>query len=275
MNEERSEQPTASGASTDAVTNLYTSSLLGRYRKIIRERGLLFFLRSVWTVTGRLLYAWTGLRYRRQRSFLFRGFPYPYFSHRYNFAWDNERTVEVPIILRLLEEYRGKRILEVGNVLSHYLTPTWDVVDKFERAEGVLCADAVTFRPEEPYDLIIAISTLEHVGFDDTLRDPELAARAVANLRDHGLKPGGQLVVTVPVGYNPSLDEDLFQGRMGFTGTHFLLRTARYEWREAEAAEVRGKGYGHSYLEAEAVVIAELVLSPEDHGSPSTPGSLG
>jgi hypothetical protein len=237
--------------------NLYTSSLAGRFAKIIRERGTGYFLRKSLTVAGRALYARTFLRFRRPGEFAFRGHTYRYFCHPYNFTWDNERAVEVPVVRDIIERRRGCRILEVGNVLSHYISVDWDVVDKFERGGCVTCADAVTFHPEEPYDLIVTISTLEHVGFDDDVREPELIHLAVDNLRDNCLKPGGLLVVTVPLGYNPSLDMQLFSGSLGFTAVRFLLRTSRYEWREATADEVRGIGYGDTYIEAGAVAIAE------------------
>jgi hypothetical protein len=242
---------------SEQSSNLYTSSLIGRFSKIIHERGLWYFLRKSLTVAGRAPYARTFLRFRTPGEFTFNGRAYRYFCHPYNSTWDNERAVEVPVALDIIEQHRGQRILEVGNVLSHYVSVDWDVVDKFERGGCVTCADAVTFSPDEPYDLIVTISTLEHVGFDDDIQDPELIPRAVANLRDHCLKPGGLLVVTVPLGYNPSLDEQLFSDMLGFSSVRFLLRTGRYEWRETTAGEVRGTGYGTTYIEAGAVAIAE------------------
>ena len=53
--------------------------------------------------------------------FEFLGNLYKYSTHEYNETWKNERTVEVPIIWEYVKEYKGKNILEVGNVLSHYL----------------------------------------------------------------------------------------------------------------------------------------------------------
>ncbi len=238
--------------------NLYTISIPGRIGKLVRERGFRFFLRKLLTVAGRVAYARTFLRFRKPASFSFRGAPYRYFCHPYNFTWDNERAVEIPIALDMLARHRGGRILEVGNVLSHYVPADWDIVDKYERGRGVIPADAVTYRPDEPYDLIISISTLEHIGFDDYPRDPSLIPQALENLVRTCLRPGGRLIATVPVGYNPNLDRMLFGGELGFSEIACLKRTGRYAWREATAEEVRGTSYAKEYIEAGAVVVAEF-----------------
>lgn len=49
------------------------------------------------------------------RFFTFRGKQYRYFYHRYNQTWKNERAVEIPIARELVQEYRGRSILEVGS----------------------------------------------------------------------------------------------------------------------------------------------------------------
>jgi hypothetical protein len=77
----------------------------------------------------------------------------------------------------------------VGNVLSHYFSVNHDVVDKYEKAEGVINRDIIDFHPSKEYDLIISISTLEHVGWDEDisdhkiLHDPSKILRAIENLR--------------------------------------------------------------------------------------------
>lgn len=237
--------------------NLYTLSILGRARKLVRERGFGFFLRKSLALAGRMAYAGTLLRFRRPGSFTFQGRAFRYYCHPYNFTWDNERAVEIPIALDLLEHYRGRRILEVGNVLSHYIHADWDIVDKYERGERVIPADASDFRPDEPYDFILSISTLEHVGFDDDPRDPSLIPQAVENLVRHCLRPGGKMTATVPIGYNPQLDEILFGEKLGCSAVRYLKRTGRHAWREASAEEVRGTGYATDFIEAGAVAVME------------------
>jgi len=78
-------------------------------------------------------------------------------------------------------------------------------LDKYEKGKGVINEDVVDFTPSRKYDLIISISTLEHVGWDETPKEPEKAAKAIENLK-RCLNPGGKIVFTVPVGQNPCLD---------------------------------------------------------------------
>src|SRR3954451_22447894 len=68
------------------------------------------------------------------------------FVHRYNETWRNERAVEVPLVVEALDAHP---VLEVGNVLGHYGHCGHTVVDKYERAPGVLNVDVLDFAPHE------------------------------------------------------------------------------------------------------------------------------
>ena len=87
-------------------------------------------------------------------------------------------------------------------MLSHYTNVTGDILDKFEKRKGVINTDVVNFRPKDKYDLIVSISTLEHVGFDDDKHDDYKIAEAIINLRNNCLKTGGIIVISLPIGYN-------------------------------------------------------------------------
>jgi SAM-dependent methyltransferase len=194
---------------------------------------------------------------RRPDGFELDGRRYRYFVHPYNATWRNERAVELPVALALLDESRGARVLEVGNVLVHYGRRGHDVVDKYEPSPDVIALDIVDFRPERPYDVIVAISTLEHVGFDEDVRDPAKPRRAVEHMASL-LAPGGRMLVTVPLGYNEALDRDLLADGLGFDRVGFLERTSRLgRWREVPAATAAGARYGHPYRWANAVAVAE------------------
>ena len=86
-----------------------------------------------------------------------------------------------------IEEYEGRKegrnILEVGNVLSHYFRVHHDVIDKYEKTNGVINIDAVDFDPPKRYDLIVTISTLEHVGWNENSRDSTKIPSAIENLK--------------------------------------------------------------------------------------------
>ena len=81
-----------------------------------------------------------------ENTFVFKGYTLNYFHHAYNKTWQNERAVEIPIIWGILTGYQGKRILEVGNVLSHYIPVEHDIVDKYEMAPGVINQDVVDYQ---------------------------------------------------------------------------------------------------------------------------------
>lgn len=185
-----------------------------------------------------------------------------YLRHPYNYTWLNERAVEVPLAAAVLAEHPGARVLEVGNVLSHYLPVDHPVVDKYEQAPGVHNADVVDVATDaevtRPVDLVLAISTLEHVGLDEPVQDPGKPARAVAALTSL-LAPGGRLWCTIPLGYNPLLQQQVLDGELGFDRVTALRRTGRdNRWAQVPVDEVAGVGYDWLLYTAHAVLVAEL-----------------
>jgi len=139
-------------------------------------------------------------------SFVFRNNTYDYIYH---ITRRNERIVEAPIALSELARHQGQEILEVGNVLHHYIKVNHDVLDKYEKRKCVINEDIVDFRPNKRYGLIISVSTIEHVGWDEDPREPRKALRAIDNLMNL-LAPSGDLVMTIPVGLNPELEKTSF-----------------------------------------------------------------
>lgn len=148
------------------------------------------------------------------KYFVFNGKRYKYFYHPYNRTWENERRFEIPIIWDIVEQNRGKRILEVGRVLPHYFSLSHDVLDKYEKSKDVINEDAADFVPLKKYDLIISISTLEHVGWDEIPKEPEKVIRAVENLKEC-LNLRGKIVFTIPRGENSYLDQLLDNNQLG------------------------------------------------------------
>jgi SAM-dependent methyltransferase len=202
------------------------------------------------------------LRVRRRDPFIFDGERYRYLLHHYNMTWRNERTVELPLAARVLERHPGARMLEVGNVLHNYLDDSHiparrEIVDKYELAPGVRNIDVIDHHPDEPYDLIVSISTLEHVGWDEDPRDPTKSPRAIELLHSW-LAPGGELLVTVPLGHNPELDRRLLDGPPMFERLRFLRRVSSgNRWVEAQADEVRGTLYGSPFPFANALAVGQ------------------
>src|SRR5687768_3786868 len=102
-----------------------------------------------------------------RKTFFFEGATLEYFYAKYNITWVTERVLEIPIGLYCLREAGPRQTLEVGNVLSHYIKPEHTVLDKFERAEGIINEDILEYRPDRTFDLILSISTFEHIGYED------------------------------------------------------------------------------------------------------------
>ncbi|MGZ4266678.1 MAG: hypothetical protein ACXVS6_21490, partial [Solirubrobacteraceae bacterium] len=115
---------------------------------------------------------------------------YRYLYSRHKFTWLTERAVEVPVTQALVDAHAADKVLEIGNVLSHYRPQEHAVVDKYEQAPGVLNRDVLDLGDRGQFERSVAISTLEHVGWDERPRDPAKARRAVEVLRSL-LAPGG------------------------------------------------------------------------------------
>lgn len=184
------------------------------------------------TVTVPLYFRTVYYRLFKSKTFDFQGESYKYFYHWYNTTWKNERAIEIPIVSKLINDYRNNDFLEIGNVLSHYFKLNHVVVDKYEKAKGVINQDVVDFTPSKKYDLIVSISTLEHVGWDEVPKDPEKIIPAVKNLKKCLVK-GGKLVVTMPIGENPFLDKLLETGELKFNDKYYLKRLSlENDWIE-------------------------------------------
>lgn len=193
-------------------------------------------LRRSFSVAARR--AWFCGPFARPGTFIFDGHTYQCLYHPYNRTYENERAVEVPLIHSVVKACGGGRILELGNVLAHYVPIEHTVVDKYEVAPGVINEDIVDFRTADRYDLIVSISTLEHVGWDEEPQDatkPLTAFRRLVNL----LAPGGELWLTVPLGQNPHLDKMLKTHVLPFEKVWFLRQRERGgEWQQVDRDEV-------------------------------------
>lgn len=199
-------------------------------------------------------------------TFVFQGRNFNYLHHIYNTTWRNERAVEVPIIWEIVMLHQGRRILEVGNVLPHYYAVNHAVLDKYERAHGVVNQDVLEHSPSAPYDLIVSISTLEHIGWDEDVyggaqrcgSDQDKVLLVVDHLKNC-LAAGGKMVVTLPVGQNPVFDQHIAGGAIRFDQCYGMKRvSAANEWVETPWNEVLGTGYNAPFPFANAILIGVI-----------------
>jgi len=194
---------------------------------------------------------------KSRKTFKFRGKKYKYFYHRYNKTWKNERMVEIPIVWDMVKKNIGKGILEIGNVLSHYFSFDHEIVDKYEKVEGVINQDVVNFKSTKKYDLIVSISTLEHVGWKETPKDPTKILRAIKNLKNI-LTSNGKIVVTLPLGYNTDMDRLLKSGKLKFTKMYFMKRIFNDEWAEVGWRDIENAKYNDPYPCANGLIFGIL-----------------
>ncbi|TXT62869.1 MAG: hypothetical protein BAJALOKI3v1_480012 [Promethearchaeota archaeon] len=201
-------------------------------KSYIEMKGFLFILKYVLRI---IVYRnWLYKKYRKDWKFTFDDEKYKYFHHLYNTTWENERAVEIPIIKKIFDNYRENRILEVGNVLSHYFDLNHDVIDKYEMNPEIINMDIIDYNPQKNYELIISISTLEHIGYDEKPRKPRKIFRVINHLKKL-LASKGKMIVTIPIGYNPYLDYYLKNNLIKFDQTFFLKRISKdNRWKQVK-----------------------------------------
>jgi SAM-dependent methyltransferase len=209
----------------------------------------------------------------------------------------DERVVEIPWVLSRL--VREGRVLEVGYAYAEpvYLAGLLRAgvelvgVDLAERdVEGMerVTTDVRSLPlPDESVDQVLLVSTLEHVGADNTgyglSAEDDPSSRADA-LRELGrvLRPKGTLLVTVPLGEPCDRGWFRLDDVQGWTTLFtsaglFVEEQEAYEltdegWRSAPAFRAEGVGYGDRGPAASAVLCTEL--SPRRLRRLATPDGL-
>ncbi len=189
----------------------------------LRHRGLAYSARFYaclgWNLLKYPVYAF------KRDYFTFNGEPLQYWYHYYNITHITERVVEIPIVRQLLHQKKPARLLEVGNVLSHYFPMTHTIIDKYETNPKVINQDIVDFETTARFDAIVCISTLEHVGFEEAVKDPQKIGRAVIKMKSL-LAAGGILIITAPFGWNPNMDSLITGGLFSDCDNYYFRRIA-------------------------------------------------
>lgn len=200
--------------------------------------------------------------FRSNKTFSFQGKKYHYFYHPYNRTIASERVVEIPLGKAVFNFYLSekKHILEVGNVLSHYFPkyPTYHaILDKYEKKPGVINQDVENCKLSAKYDLVISISTMEHVGWTyGEKRDLGKFLRSIENLKKY-LKKDGMMLITFPLFFREDLSKYIALKKMPFTKEYFMKRVSfMNEWIEVNREKaLEGDGYDTHFANANVLYI--------------------
>jgi len=226
-------------------------SIFSKAMNVYKKEGLFTLIKKILTYTVYKINYTVFNRY-----FEVDGKRYHYLINQYN-AVLGERVVEVPFIIDFLKKnkYEEKKVLEVGNVLSHYFKFKHKIVDKYEKETYVDNVDIVDFNPGEKYDIIISISTVEHIGYDEPIKEVGRSKRAIQKIIDL-LNNNGIALITVPLGYNPEIDSIVRNNEIEFSKRYFLKRMSRLNlWEETKLEEAMNYKYGSKYQAANAVAF--------------------
>jgi uncharacterized protein YfcZ (UPF0381/DUF406 family) len=230
-----------------------------------------------------------------KRTFAFKGKELYY--NRIRFNNPTERAVEISIAFDFIANLKNpQKILEIGNVLSHYENSLSEnigirsrrIVDKFEVDLGVENQDLMSLPSVEKYDAIVSISSVEHIGQGDDpsggygeqieSRDLECPLKAIAKIYDL-LALDGKALITVPFGrltdaewYIQFSKEylDVLWQKYGIPkdaiSANYLKLIDRETvdekhymlWKEVDAQELSHSEYGWPWSQANAIAIIEL-----------------
>jgi hypothetical protein len=141
-------------------------------------------------------------------------------------------------------------VLEVGNVLRFAGITGHTVVDKYEPGKDIINVDIIDYEADRLFDLVVCISTLEHVGWDEAPRDPNRAVIAL----DAMSRLGGDLLITIPVGYHRPLEQHFINGP--FDNVTLAVRTSRLpRWEPRPLTELAPLQFGKPYAAGNGILI--------------------
>jgi len=133
------------------------------------------------------------------------------------------------------------------------------ILDKFERGKGIINEDILNFVATEKFELIVSISTFEHIGFDDDMDDDSgVKILHAIDASRKLLAENGRLVLTLPIGYNPSLDRLISGGTLKSIRSFFICRIGPLKWEATTIEKALACRYGSPFPYANAIMIAEF-----------------
>ncbi|MBD3252335.1 hypothetical protein GF386_01240 [Candidatus Pacearchaeota archaeon] len=147
--------------------------------------------------------------------------------------------------------------MEFGNVLSHYFNTEHDIIDKYERGDKIINEDIVDFYPNKKYDLIISISTLEHVGWDEKPKKPEKISDAIKRLKNI-LNKNGKIVFTIPMGENPYLENLIINKKIKTSELYFIKKISEDTWKQVDLKKAKDIKYNFPFKKVNGIIMAAI-----------------
>lgn len=154
------------------------------FRTVNHEKGVFYIIRTSFLQALNLLlsimprYFYVGETKLRYLNVVKK---YLSFFYKLEIA-NNERVIEIPFAHEFYLRNISGSVLEVGNVLRNYFPLEHYVLDKYELGEDVVNDDVATWKANRKYSLIISISTIEHIGFDEPEKEKGKSVKAINNL---------------------------------------------------------------------------------------------
>ncbi len=180
------------------------------------------------------------------------------FYNKYRITWANERMIEISIFKHIIDSSKNNSILEVGNVLSHYFDVSYDILDKYEIMENIINEDIVSFKPNKKYDLIISISTFEHIGYDEEKQEPEKILSVIKHLKSL-LTENGKIIFSAPIAYNSNFDNFVFSKKIKLNQITYLNRSKKFNlWSIVNEGTAIKSKYGKPFYCANTVLIGTI-----------------
>jgi SAM-dependent methyltransferase len=193
-----------------------------------------------------------------------------------------ERVLEWPFVFRVLRAEQGNDVLEFGcsnSLLALQIASMGLRVTGVDLRPYPLTHDNLRFLQGDLFDLdlgtesfdsVVAVSAVEHVGLGGygEERSPERNDEAIIRVFRTLLRPGGQLILTVPFGssyvgdgYRIYDGPDLDRLLLGFGVQHIELyrRIGLYRWVESERTEMSGVEWRARGMGADGVALVNAV----------------
>ncbi len=211
-----------------------------------------------------------------KKTFLYNGKNIKYIYHPYNASYNNERKVEIALAKRFLEEEccnlsNKNSLLEVWNVLSHYISVKHLVIDKYEKDwyMYLINKDILEYSSYVAFDRVISISTIEHIWFDEWEQNWKKSIKAIKYILDKLLVSWWKAFFTFPWWYNPELDrllvkidnheKNIVNDICIIDSLSYIYRKDKWEWEQVfDTKDIISYTYWKRYNCANAIAILEL-----------------